>query len=575
MIPRSIMMLPGVKQVLALLFSLTTLRALLIITQTWFLSLAIVGLWEGEPVEQQLLFIAVFFVCFLAGHLVTTLQERRLNTYAAEQAERLRQELLKKVFTLGPQLTQSMGTGSVTTTVIGGTNHIETYIKLMLPKVTGIVVVPVLLLIVVFLLDWISGLVLLLTVPIVIIFMIILGKVAESKAARQYKVFQMLSNHFIDSVRGLDTLKLFGISRQYAQNVLRVSERFRKATMSTLRIVTLSGAVLDFFSTLSIAIVAVLLGVRLLDGSLLLFPALASLIMAPEYFRPIRDFAADYHASLDGKNALETVQAILSKHSAPEAEVAVSPWQSDSCLQVSKLQFAQEDQTVLHDVSFTAKGNSKIGIIGMSGAGKSSLINILSGFWLPDSASITVDNVALPSFKQHDWQRQIIYLPQDPYLFHATLRENIVFYSPQATDAEVEEAVERAGLQEFVRGLPEGLATQIGEGARALSGGQAQRVALARALLPTSRKVLIVDEPTAHLDVETELELKKRMLPLMEDRLVFFATHRLHWMKEMDHILVFDKGRIVEEGSAEELLTQGGAFAAFVEQSKGGEPWQR
>lgn len=568
------MMLPGVKRVLAILFLLATLRACLLIAQTWFLSLAIVGLWEGGRVGEQVISIVLFFISFFGVQLLASVQDKILSTYAAEQSEQLRQDLLSRVFGYGPTITQASGTGSITTTVLDGIAHIEIYLKLILPKLTGLAVIPIILLIAVFILDWISGLVLLVTVPLILIFMIILGKAAQSKAARQYKVFQQLSNHFIDSLRGLDTLKLFGISRQYSDNVFRVSEQFRKATMETLRVVNLSSFSLDFFSTLSIAIVAVLLGIRLLDGSLLLLPALASLILSPEYFRPIREFAADYHASLDGKNALEAVQRIIKDNPLQNKEVFVPKWHDESRLLVEDLDFAYEETPVLQELSFTAKGYSKIGIIGMSGSGKTSLINILSGYSLPDKANIHIDDYALSDFKQHDWQNQILYLPQEPYIFHATLRENIVFYQPKAGEEEINEAIAVAGLEELIRELPEGIETKIGEGARSLSGGQAQRVALARSFFSKERKVLLFDEPTAHLDIETELELKMRMLPLMEDRLVFFATHRLHWMKEMDYILVIDQGRIVETGTWQELLEQKGLFSSFLNQSKAVELWQ-
>ena len=164
----------------------------------------------------------------------------------------------------------------------------------------------------------------------------------------------------------------------------------------------------------------------------------------------------------------------------------------------------------------------------------------------------------------------MIYIPQDPYLFHATLRENIAFYRPGAADEEVERAVRAMGLEGLVAELPEGLGTLVGEGGRALSGGERQRVALARALLDRSRRVLVFDEPTAHLDIETELELKERMLPLMEGRLVFFATHRLHWTHDMDAVIVMEGGRAVEFGEPRALAAQGGAFARLAAQVEGG-----
>jgi ATP-binding cassette subfamily C protein CydD len=204
----------------------------------------------------------------------------------------------------------------------------------------------------------------------------------------------------------------------------------------------------------------------------------------------------------------------------------------------------------------------------MSGSGKSTFINTLSGFLQPTSGEIMLDGQSVNNFAQQDWQKQMIYIPQNPYVFQTSLRENIAFYTPEATEEEILEAVHVAGLSELVAELPDGLNTQLGGGARALSGGQAQRIAVARAFLDKERKILLLDEPTAHLDIETEVELKERMLPLMDNRLVFFATHRLHWMHQMDEIIVIEKGQVVEIGSFAELTAQKGHFYALTQQMR-------
>ena len=364
-----------------------------------------------------------------------------------------------------------------------------------------------------------------------------------------------------------------------------------------------------------------MLGFRLVDGSVVLFPALAVLVALPEYFRPIKEFASDYHASLDGKNALvsllrlagegepaaaedaarageaarvETVPA--SERGAcerkpqptqpqsqpaqprPESQPAqpqsarVPAWSKDAELALSHVSFAYEERAAdgqvvrheaLRDATFSVRGFRKVGVVGPSGGGKSTLVSVLAGFAAPASGTIAVDGEAVPSLELPDWRRQVAYIPQNPYLFHATLRENLTFYRPDATSADVEEAVRVVGLERLVSELPDGLDTLVGEGARALSGGQAQRIALARAVLDPARVVWLLDEPTAHLDIETEMELKERMLPLMAGRLVILATHRLHWLDAMDQVIV------LEDGRAE--APESGALARFVASVRGGE----
>ena len=564
MIDKQIMKLPGMKQLLGLLAGLSFLQALFIIGQAYGLARAITGLWEGRPLEEQWGWILLFFCSFIARQAVIYFRSKRLDDYSYQQAADLRDQLLEKLFRVGPQIAQQQGTGNVTTMVLEGINQVENYLKLILAKIMNMSIIPWVILALVFYLDWESGLVLLLVFPLIIIFMIILGYAAQSKAEKQYRTFQLLSNHFIDSLRGIDTLKLFGVSKKYGKSIFASSERFRKATMDSLKVGILSTFALDFFTTLSIAVVAVLLGLRLINEGILLFPALTILILAPEYFLPIRDFSSDYHATLDGKNAMTAVTEILHQPEAQVPAVTVPRWQEDAQLTIDQLAFSYEEKAALRDINLNVTGFKKIGIIGLSGSGKSTLINTLSGFLVPDSGEITLGGAQTTAFRQASWQEQLIYIPQNPYIYRLTLQENVAFYQPTATKEAVLKAIEVAGLTELLAELPQGLDTMLGEGERHLSGGQAQRIALARAFLDQQRKILLFDEPTAHLDIETEVALKERMLPLMENRLVFFATHRLHWMEEMDEIIVMDQGRIVEQGTLTQLQQKQGAFTELV-----------
>ncbi|KRL05936.1 transport ATP-binding protein CydC [Liquorilactobacillus oeni DSM 19972] len=553
--------MPGIRKILTLLAGIAFIQGSAIVGQACFLATTIVELWNGEKLIGQLKWVILFFGCFALRHFMVFYRDKILDRFAAKQSTDIRKQLLGKIFRVGPQVIQANGTGNVTTMVLEGVDKVENYLHLILAKTVNLMIVPWIILTVIWFFDWESGVFLLAIFPLIIIFMIVLGYAAQAKADKQYKTYQILSNHFVDSLRGIDTLKFFGLSKRYGKSIFKTSERFRKATMNTLKIAILSTFALDFFTTLSIAVVAVLLGLRLLNGQIQFFPALTVLVLSPEYFLPIRDFSGDYHATLDGKNAMNAIQKILALKEPKVRQIEIPRWQHSSTFKLKKAIFSYDkNHRALDDVSLSAVGYQKIGIIGLSGSGKSTLINLLSGFLQPDEAEISFEGERAASFTQNDWQNQLIYLPQNPYIFKATLRENITFYNPAATKEQISQAIEVVGLKKLVAELPQGLETIIGESARELSGGQSQRIALARAFLDESRKVLLFDEPTAHLDIETEVELKERMLPLMDQHLVFFATHRLHWMQQMDKIIVIDKGKIVESGTLAELKRKNGAF---------------
>lgn len=581
--------------VMGALLVLALAEAACVLGQAFALARAITNLWEGAAVAAQAGLIGIFAACFIGNQIIVYARDTFLARFAHARVEELRASLLERVFSTQVGVVAENGTAAVSASLLEGMNQVEDYIALLLPKIIGVVAVPLPILVAVVLKDLVSGIILLAFFPVIFFFMVVLGRQASTKAAAQYETYNALSNHFIDTLRGIETLKVFGQSKKFGKRIFEVSEDFRYATVDTLKIATLSSGVLDLIATLGVAAVALMLGFRLLDGSMLLYPALYVLILSPEYFKPIRDFAGDFHASLDGKNALVAITNMVSNKATEFNPIELEQWNESATLRFDNVTFAysQDDagsaenasaevggskhtantppRSALADISFKAHGFTKIGIVGTSGSGKTTLINVLGGFANPASGSIGVAGKRTASLQQAVWQKRLLYIPQDPYIFHASLRDNIVFYSPDATNEAIAHAIGVVGLDEVVAELPCGLDTIIGEGGRGLSGGQAQRIALARALLDPARKVLLFDEPTAHLDIETELELKERMLPLMENKLVFFATHRLHWLSAMDYILVMEDGAIVEQGSLDELLAHRGKLVELITQMNGGE----
>lgn len=550
---------PGSNQLYIIVGIITLLEAISVTAQAVFVARAVTSLFHGAQSVDVLKDVSFFLLAFIIRHTLALANRFLAERFAEKMGKELREKLTETYFKNGQHFANLYGTGRLVTLAIEGIDQLKTYVEKTIPRMIGTAIVPVVIVIYIFTIDKISAVILIVTVPVIIIFMILLGLAAQKMADRQYETYRVLSNHFVDSLKGLETLKYLGQSVRHEMKIGRVSNQYRKATMRTLRVAFLSSFALDFFTSLSIAFVAVGLGFRLIDGAITLFPALTILILAPEYFLPIREVGTDFHATLDGQVALGEVEQIIQmQEDLPSATSELSREGFEN-IQLENISFQYDETPVLKNISFSWSGKGMIGIVGESGAGKSSLINVLAGFIHPEDGTMQVNDQTIETLNQTNWLQNIAYIPQHPYIFPTSLADNIRFYEPDASDDEVEIIIDQIGMRSFVDQLPDGIHERIGEGGRMLSGGQEQRVAMARALL-SKRRVLLLDEPTAHLDVETEYEIKQVMLKVFQDKLVFFATHRMHWMKDMDYLLVLDDGHLVEQGDRDTLLEKQGKY---------------
>jgi ATP-binding cassette subfamily C protein CydD len=376
-----------------------------------------------------------------------------------------------------------------------------------------------------------------------------------------------LSAHFLDSLQGLTTLKVFGQSKAHAKNIETVSNQFRDTTLGVLRITFLSALTLELLATLSTAIIAVEIGFRLLYGRMEFQEAFFTLILAPEFYLPLRMLGARFHAGMSGTTAAKRIYEILDAP-LPRSSHKISAGSEQPIERVSSITFENvtytypnETTPALADINLQINAGQQIALVGESGAGKSTLVNLLLGFIQPTSGAILVNNKT-PAIN-YELRNSIAWVPQRPHLFHDTLDANIRLGKPDASKEEIIEAAKAAHLHEFIQTLPEKYETIIGESGARLSSGQAQRLALARAFLKNS-PILILDEPTSSLDPETESLLEESTHRLMQGRTVITIAHRLKTIFKADQIVVLEEGCIVEQGTHHELLANNGTYSAMV-----------
>ena len=549
------------------------LAGLLTISQAYLVSNTVDGVFlKGQTLAQVFHWLRWILLIIAGRAILTWVNEVSANAVAVIIKTDLRERLFDHILKLGPAYTRSQRTGDLTTAAVEGIEALDAYYSQYLPQLVITALVPISILIFVFPKDLLSGFIMLVTAPLIPFFMVMIGKGAEIVTKRQYDTLSRLSSHFLDSLQGLTTLKLFGRSKTHAKNIEKVSEKYRDTTLSVLRITFLSALALELLATLSTAIIAVELGFRLLYRVMDFREAFFLLILAPEFYMPLRMLGARFHAGMLGTTAAKKIFEILDIP-IPKSNVEGQTSKVEDVrhstfdLRLENVSFTYPDDSTpaLENINLTIKAGQHIAIIGKTGAGKSTLVNLLLGFIQPSSGNIqvTTDTGTQYAPRSIELHPSIAWVPQHPHLFHDTFSANIKLGKPYATTEEVIEAAKAAYLHDFIETLPDKYETVIGESGARLSGGQAQRLALARAFLKDS-PILILDEPTSSLDPETESQLEESARRLMQGRTVITVAHRLNTIFKADSIIVLDQGHIIEQGTHEELVKRNGKYAEMV-----------
>lgn len=544
---------------------------LLLIAQAWCLAGAVNAIViGGGGLSQAMPWLWTMLVVLSVRAVLGWLSEQTAFHAAARIKEGLRQQLFRRLRALGPVYLSGERSGALSSALVEGVEALDRYYAEYLPQLALAALVPLSVLGFVLRFDWRIALILGLSGPLIPFFMVFIGKGAERLSQKQWRKLARMSAHFLDVLQGLTTLKLFNVSRLEADVVARISDDYRRSVMSVLRVAFLSSLALEFFSTMSIALAAVLLGFQLLWGRMDFRPAFFILLLAPEFFLPLRKLGSGYHARMEAVGAVEKIVEVLNAPAPAQAAETLQapPRAQETCeppaIAFEGVHFSYDGlRRALADFNLRIEPGESVALVGASGAGKTTVLNLLLGFIRPGQGEIFVNGIGLHRLKEEDWLSHVAWVPQRPRMFHGTVAENIRMGRPGADGAQVEEAARLAQADQFIRELPLGYETPVGEGGRALSGGQRQLIAIARAFLKDAPLVLL-DEATANLDSESQAGLQQTIARLSEGRTMLMIAHRLSTVRLADRIAVLDRGGVAEEGAHDALLHLNGFYARMV-----------
>lgn len=553
---------------LRLSVGLGLLSGLLLIAQAWSLaSLINAVIFNKATLPDTSVYLGALLAIFLLRAGLNWASEQTAVTAAMRVKRKLRQRLHQQLFDAGPLFLNDERSGELVNTLVDGVDALENYYARYLPAMSLVALIPLSILVFIFPIDWISGVIMAVTAPLIPFFMILIGKGTERLNKKQWRKLARMSAHFLDMIQGLTTLKLFNASRREADVIARISDDYRRSTMSVLRVAFLSSLLLEFLSTVSIAMVAVLIGFRLMYGELDFFYGFFALLLAPEFYLPLRNMGTHYHARMEAIGAAEKMLEVLEPGKVTLAKTS-SPAFLDSAqhiaIQFNHVSFDYEPgRPALKDLSLNIAAHENIAIVGSSGAGKSTLLNMLLGFITPQSGDININGIPLQPQHHAAWRKQLAWMPQQAHLFHGTIRDNIALGQTDATDRAIIHAAEAAQIADYIESLPARYDTYVGERGAGLSGGQIQRIALARAFLKDA-PLMLLDEPTAHLDQDSEQRIQQSLKTLSQNRTVISIAHRLNTVEQADRIVLLNHGEVIAVDTHEALLASQPLYADMV-----------
>ncbi|CAO97203.1 heme ABC transporter permease/ATP-binding protein CydD [Erwinia tasmaniensis] len=558
---------------LRLSFLLGILSTLLILAQAWLLATLLQALLvDQQPRNGLLAYFYMLLACFAGRALLAWLREKVGFKTGQAIRQALRKQVLDRLAHLGPAWIQGKPAGSWATLLMEQIEDMQDYYGRYLPQMMLAGAIPLMVLLVLLPVNWVASLMLLATAPLIPLFMAMVGMGAADANRRNFLALSRLSGQFLDRLRGLDTLRLFHRARAETATIASASEQFRLRTMEVLRMAFLSSAVLEFFASISIALIAVYFGFSYLgifdfghyNGPVTLFAGFLVLILAPEFYQPLRDLGTFYHAKAQAVGAADVLQTFLEEsETAAVQRGELTPRLEDgfSLVATDLTILTADGQQLAGPLNFTLRAGQRVALVGQSGAGKTSLINLLLGN-LPYQGSLLIDGTELRDIALPHWQQQLAWVGQNPHLPAATVRQNIL-PGVSYDESRLEQVLELAGVNEFLPRLPAGLDSDTGDQAATLSVGQAQRVAVARALMKPCQ-LLLLDEPDASLDAHSEQHVNRALLKASKAQTTLLITHQLDRLAQWDEIWLMRDGNIVQQGSWEVLVNHPGPFAELL-----------
>jgi thiol reductant ABC exporter CydD subunit len=539
--------------------------AILVIAQAALASRVIAGaLLENLPGAELRAVIALLIGVVIARGATTWIRELAAQRSAIGIKSELRGQLTRKLIALGPAGLAAERSGELVAAAGEAIDRLEPYYARFLPQLIATALVPAIIVIFTLATDWLSGLIFLVTAPLIPLFMALIGVAAQHLSQAQWRELGRLSAHFLDTLQGLTTIRLFGREAAERERLAAAGDSYRRRTLAVLRVAFLSGAVLELTAAISIAIVAVSLGLRLVAGQVALETGLLVLLLAPEFYSPFRQLGADHHAGMEGRSAGERIFEILDAPlpvTRPDSPRLAPPRPQRIELRGVTYRYPGAPAPALQDVDLDLEAGRVTAIAGPTGAGKSTLVRLVLRFIDPAAGEIRVDGLPLSALDPAQWRAGLAYVPQRPHLFAGSLGDNLRLARPGASRAELDRAIAQAECGALVERLPLGLETTIGERGAGLSGGERQRIALARAFLRDA-PIVVLDEPSSNLDPETEALIRAALSRLAADRLTVVIAHRLSTLRNADRVAILEAGKVVEFAPPGELIARGRLPAA-------------